>query len=83
MTQTASAPRPPLSRAGRQVLWLILAMTALRLATAAAMGLGMDESYSTAISRDLHLSYFDHPPLHQWIAWAAGQAFGFGRWVRG
>lgn len=71
-----------LSRAGRQVLWLILATTLLRLATMAAMGLGMDESYTTAISRDLHLSYFDHPPLHQWIAWAAGRAFGFGRWAR-
>jgi 4-amino-4-deoxy-L-arabinose transferase-like glycosyltransferase len=42
----------------------------------------MDESYTTAISRDLHLSYFDHPPLHQWIAHAAGEAFGYGRWVR-
>ena len=46
------------------------------------MGLGMDESYTTAVSRDLHLSYFDHPPLHQWIAHAAGEAFGYGRWVR-
>ena len=50
------------------VLWLILATSVLRLVTAGAMGLGMDESYTTAISRDLHLSYFDHPPLHQWIA---------------
>ena len=64
------------------VLWLILATSVLRLVTAGAMGLGMDESYTTAISRDLHLSYFDHPPLHQWIAHAAGEAFGYGRWVR-
>jgi 4-amino-4-deoxy-L-arabinose transferase-like glycosyltransferase len=64
------------------VLWLILATGVLRLVTAGAMGLGMDESYTTAISRDLHLSYFDHPPLHQWIAHAAGAAFGYGRWVR-
>jgi len=64
------------------VLWLILATGVLRLVTAAAMGLGMDESYTTAVSRDLHLSYFDHPPLHQWIAHAAGEAFGYGRWVR-
>jgi 4-amino-4-deoxy-L-arabinose transferase-like glycosyltransferase len=64
------------------VVWLILLTGALRLVTAGAMGLGMDESYTTAISRDLHLSYFDHPPLHQWIAHAAGQAFGYGRWVR-
>lgn len=64
------------------VLWLILVAGVLRLVTAGAMGLGMDESYTTAISRDLHLSYFDHPPLHQWIAHAAGETFGYGRWVR-
>src|SRR5215469_12990890 len=64
------------------VLWLILATGILRLVTAGAMGLGMDESYTTAISRDLHLSYFDHPPLHQWLAHAAGEMFGYGRWVR-
>jgi hypothetical protein len=71
-----------LSRTDRQVLGIIALMVLARLATAAAMGLGMDESYSTAIARDLHLSYFDHPPLHQWIAHAAGQVFGYGRWVR-
>lgn len=64
------------------VLWLILVTGVLRLVTAGAMGLGMDESYTTAISRGLHLSYFDHPPLHQWIAHAAGEALGYGRWVR-
>ncbi|MDB5460989.1 MAG: glycosyltransferase family 39 protein, partial [Caulobacteraceae bacterium] len=72
----------PLSRADRQVLWIIGLSVLARLATAAVMGLGMDESYSTAVARDLHLSYFDHPPLHQWIAHAAGQAVGYGRWVR-
>ena len=72
----------PLSRAARQVLLIIAAGVLVRLATAAAMGLGMDESYSTAISRDLHLSYFDHPPLHQWIAHLGGEAFGYGRWTR-
>lgn len=82
MAITASAPAPLISPTGRKVLWLILIMTLARLATAAAMGLGMDESYTTAISRDLHLSYFDHPPLHQWIAHFAGEAFGYGRWAR-
>lgn len=64
------------------VLWLILGTLALRIVTAGVMGLGMDESYTTAISRDLHLSYFDHPPLHQWLAHAAGEALGYGRWTR-
>ena len=71
-----------LSRGSRQVLAIIAAFVLARLATSAVMGLGMDESYSTAISRDLHLSYFDHPPLHQWIAHLAGAALGYGRWVR-
>ena len=82
MAAAASAPAPLISSTGRKVLWLILVMTLARLATAAAMGLGMDESYTTAVSRDLHLSYFDHPPLHQWIAHFAGEAFGYGRWAR-
>jgi hypothetical protein len=72
----------PLSRSDRQVLWIVGLLVMARLVTAAVMGLGMDESYSTAIARDLHLSYFDHPPLHQWIAHAAGEVVGYGRWVR-
>lgn len=72
----------PLSRPDRKVLWIIGILVMARLATSAVMGLGMDESYSTAISRDLHLSYFDHPPMHQWIAHAAGQVLGYGHWVR-
>jgi hypothetical protein len=79
MTGRASSS---LTQPDRQVLLIIAVATAARLITAAAMGLGMDESYSTAISRDLHLSYFDHPPLHQWIAHAAGELLGYGRWVR-
>ncbi len=54
----------------------------LRLIASSLIGLGTDESYTVAISRQLHLSYFDHPPLHQWIAWLAETAFGPGRWVR-
>ena len=45
---------------------------ALRLALAASVGFGQDETYSVAVARQLALSYFDHPPLHLWIvgAWA-------------
>ena len=64
------------------MLILIAGFTVARLVGSAFMGLGMDESYSTAISRELHLSYFDHPPLHQWIAHAGGVLFGYGRWTR-
>ena len=40
------------------------------------LGLGIDESYTIAISRRLSLSYFDHPPLHLWIAHFAARAAG-------
>src|SRR5262249_52774693 len=41
-----------------------------------SLGFGVDESYTLAISRGLSLSYFDHPPLHQWIGHFAALAFG-------
>ena len=71
-----------LSEAERRALLITGGFVLLRLIASAVVGLGMDESYSTAISRDLHLSYFDHPPLHQWIAHIGGEAFGYGRWTR-
>jgi 4-amino-4-deoxy-L-arabinose transferase-like glycosyltransferase len=54
----------------------------LRLALAAAVGLGTDEAYTVAVSRQLSLSYFDHPPLHQWITHLASPWLGEGRWLR-
>ena len=47
-----------------------------RLAFAFSIGLGIDESYTIAISRQLGLSYFDHPPLHLWIAHFTALAVG-------
>ena len=63
-----SAPRD----ATRAMLWLIALTALLRLALAGLLGLSVDESYSVAISRQLALSYFDHPPLHVWLVglWA-------------
>jgi 4-amino-4-deoxy-L-arabinose transferase-like glycosyltransferase len=75
----------PLARFGspeRGALILIGAFTLLRLATALLMGLGTDEAYTVSISREFHLSYFDHPPLHQWIVWAFGPLFDSGRLAR-
>ena len=66
------APRSPLSRS----------FLAARLAFAYALGPGIDESYTLAIARTLSLSYFDHPPLHQWIAHFAARAFGEGLGAR-
>ena len=54
---------------------ILLGFFAARLLFAFTIGLGVDESYTVAISRRLSLSYFDHPPLHLWIAHFA-LAFG-------
>lgn len=54
--------------ANRAVLVIILVATAVRLAFAAAIGLGIDESYMVAAGRTLGWSYFDHPPLSWWLA---------------
>jgi len=65
-----------------QVLALICVFTVLRLIEAAVMGLGTDESYTVAVSRDLHLSYFDHPPVHYWLVHFLSPALGYGRGSR-
>lgn len=75
----------PLARFGspQRVAWmLIAAFTVLRIATALLMGLGTDEAYTVSISREFSLSYFDHPPLHQWIVHAFGPLFDSGRLAR-
>jgi hypothetical protein len=58
------------------VLAIIAGSFVLRLAFAAATGLGVDESYMVAAGRHLQLSYFDHPPLGWWLAWAAAHLLG-------
>jgi len=65
-----------------QVLALIAVFTVLRLIEAGVMGLGTDESYTVAVSRDLHLSYFDHPPIHYWIVHFLAPVLGYGRGSR-
>ncbi len=58
------------------MLALLLLSACLRLAFAAAMGLGIDESYMVVAARQLQLSYFDHPPLSLWLTWGAVHLFG-------
>lgn len=53
----------------QQVVMVILLATSVRVILAAAIGLGVDESYVVAAARSLSLSYFDHPPLHFWLVW--------------
>ncbi len=63
-------------------LAITLTFMGLRSIAGAVIGLGVDESYTASISRELSLSYFDHPPLHQWITYATETVFGFGRILR-
>src|ERR1700735_4343844 len=60
----------------RLALGILTGFAIARLLFAFAIGLGIDESYTVAISRRLSFSYFDHPPLHLWIAHLAALALG-------
>ena len=55
---------------------LLVVATLIRLGFAAALGLGVDESYMVASGRTLSLGYFDHPPAAWWLAWAASHLAG-------
>lgn len=57
-------------------LAIILAFVGLRIAFAALLGFGVDESYTLGQARYLALSYFDHPPLHLWLAHLSMAVFG-------
>jgi hypothetical protein len=60
--------------------WAFLSLgLALRLISIFAIGLRDDEAYTVSLQRNLALSYYDHPPLHQWILHAFAAAFGEGR----
>jgi 4-amino-4-deoxy-L-arabinose transferase-like glycosyltransferase len=72
----------PDPEADRLALAILLGFFVARLLFAFTIGLGIDESYTIAISRRLSLSYFDHPPLHLWIAHFAALAFGENAAVR-
>jgi Dolichyl-phosphate-mannose-protein mannosyltransferase len=60
----------------RLALTILVGFLVARIMFAFALGLGVDESYTIAISRRLSLSYFDHPPLHLWIAHFAALILG-------
>jgi 4-amino-4-deoxy-L-arabinose transferase-like glycosyltransferase len=66
----------PDMRKDRLALGILTGFALARLLFAFSIGLGIDESYTVAISRRLSLSYFDHPPLHLWIAHLAAFALG-------
>jgi len=55
---------------------ILVGFAVARVVFALLLGLGIDESYTIAISRRLALSYFDHPPLHLWITHVSALALG-------
>ena len=69
-------------RPSDQALLITAGFVGMRLVTSPLVGLGVDESYTVAVSRQLSLSYFDHPPLHQWIVGVADAAGASGRILR-
>jgi 4-amino-4-deoxy-L-arabinose transferase-like glycosyltransferase len=75
-SQAARAAAAWLKTPAGRVALLILAGSLARLALAGVLGLGVDESYMVAAGRQLQLSYFDHPPIAWWLAWAAAHFFG-------
>src|SRR5580658_6061186 len=66
----------------RAVVGLILVFAIFHVILAATLGLGVDEAYGIGVSHDLSLSYFDHPPLHYWIAHFFIPLLGDGRALR-
>jgi 4-amino-4-deoxy-L-arabinose transferase-like glycosyltransferase len=60
----------------RTAVRIIVIATLLRLLVAAALPLGIDESYAVVVSRRLTLSYFDHPPAVFWLTHLAAQLGG-------
>lgn len=82
MDRTGMAEPGARPKAMVQVLWVIGIFSLLRLAEAAFLGLGTDESYTVAVSRDLHLSYFDHPPIHYWMVHILSPWLAYGRGSR-
>lgn len=58
------------------VLAVIAVGTLVRFLLAARLGLGVDETYAVAVARQWSLSYFDHPPLHFWLAGGTAKMVG-------
>src|ERR1700722_10428508 len=60
----------------RNALLLIATLTLLRFATASYMPLSFDECYFWLWSKNLAISYYDHPPMIALATWLGTAAFG-------
>ena len=63
------------------ILAFIGACAIAKLFAVRVTGFTGDEAYTVVISRSFQLSYFDHPPLHQWIVHGFSALFGEGWWL--
>ena len=68
----------PAEGADSRAIWIVAGFLVARLLFGSLLEPGIDESYTLAVARSLSLSYFDHPPLHLWIAHFAALVFGEG-----
>ena len=76
-------PAPAARPSPARFILVFVAICAIEKAIAMlATGFNDDEAYTLVISRPLALSYFDHPPLHQWILHGFVALFGESRWAR-
>ncbi|MCS6823984.1 MAG: glycosyltransferase family 39 protein [Cytophagaceae bacterium] len=62
--------------ARRNTIYLIAATSIVRMFLAAITGLGTGESYYFRGAQQLHLSYFDQPPLFFWVSHFTLMLFG-------
>ena len=56
--------------------WVLVAVALARACVLPAFELVPQEAYYAYYAGHPALSYFDHPPLHQWIVHFAALAFG-------
>ncbi len=84
MSQSAEAPTARASGGSpAKYILAFVAICAIEKAFAClATGFTVDEAYTLVNARSLALSYFDHPPLHQWILHGFVALSGESRWAR-
>lgn len=63
----------------KKLLWIFAGIVALRAIFALAIGYVDDDAYHWTWTRQLELSYFDHPGMVAWIEWLSTTLFGDNR----
>jgi 4-amino-4-deoxy-L-arabinose transferase-like glycosyltransferase len=82
VTQNQSHAQRGMSGLTALIAGFVVLCAVERAIAAALEGFTGDEAYTLVVARNLALSYFDHPPLHQWILHGAVALVGEGRFDR-